>query len=276
MRWKVLVCQEPQESPVAAARLTFVRSTPVMARTDAGISASRRFASDTALLLSPLRIRISSTLERGAATLAAIWGGKEGGWDEQRAKELLGQAPEHRVGPLCAPRRPGPAWESPGAWPEQGKAAPSSPQAVRPAPEPAWQLLRTAGALRPSASSPRPLPSLWPRSQKPPLLQSCGSFLPPPEQGGLSAPWRGKRSPPAARIPAEDPAPLPALPQPAPWSAHELVFTPTSPQPSAKPGSELGQAMGSLTSRPRRSAGYGRLQPRPAASQWRSAPSPFG
>lgn len=63
---------------------------------------------------------------------------------------------------------------------------------------------------------------------------------------------------------------------PAPRRAHELVFAPTSPQPSAKPGSGLGQAMGSLTSRPRRSVGCGRLQPRPAASQWRSAPSPFG
>lgn len=62
------------QEPLAAAgtQLTFVRSTPVMARTEAGISASRRFTSDVTLLLSPLRTTISSTLESGAATLAAI------------------------------------------------------------------------------------------------------------------------------------------------------------------------------------------------------------
>lgn len=60
----------------ASAQLTFVRSTPVMARTEAGTSARRRFTSDMVLLFSPLRITISSTLERGADTLAAIWGSR--------------------------------------------------------------------------------------------------------------------------------------------------------------------------------------------------------
>lgn len=69
--------------PAASAQLTLVRSTPVMARTEAGTSARRRFTSDMVLPLSPLRIMISSTLERGADTLAAIWGSR----DEQRVKD---------------------------------------------------------------------------------------------------------------------------------------------------------------------------------------------
>lgn len=81
----------PQEAAAAAgARLTFVRSTPVMARTEAGISASRRFTSDVTLPLSPLRTTISSTLESGAATLAAIWGGREGAWDELPVRPTRG------------------------------------------------------------------------------------------------------------------------------------------------------------------------------------------
>lgn len=56
----------------AAEGRTLARSTPVRACTEAGISASRRFSSVVTLLPSPLRITISSTLARGAATLAAI------------------------------------------------------------------------------------------------------------------------------------------------------------------------------------------------------------
>lgn len=53
--------------------LTLVRSTPVRALTDTGSSANRRVTSPVTRLPSPLRMTISLVLDRGAATLLAIW-----------------------------------------------------------------------------------------------------------------------------------------------------------------------------------------------------------
>ena len=53
--------------------LTLVRSTPVRALTETGSSASRRFTSPVTRLPSPLKMTISFVLDRGAATLPAIY-----------------------------------------------------------------------------------------------------------------------------------------------------------------------------------------------------------
>jgi len=272
---QVLLPQEPQALPAAGAGLTFVRSTPVMARTEAGISASRRFTSDVVLLLSPLRITISSTLERGAATLAAIWGGREGGQDEQRAKELLSSLLPKLVGPFWAPRRPGPGWELPTACLEQSCSLLTSGSAS--STRASWAaspyfLSASAFSFILSASA-IPMASITKASASPILrifsasawaMRTCFTLeretqpsSSPDPRSVLSA---ASLPPPATCLPCREPTSLPPH---------------ASPACSRAQGWSLSvRVTGSLTSRPRRSAGCGRLPPRPAASQWLSAPSP--
>lgn len=238
-----------------------------MARTEAGISASRRFTSDVTLPLSPLRTMISSTLERGAATLAAIWGRKE--------RVMSTEPRSHRARTLRACSQPG---NSPPLTRSRGEPPPPH---LRQRVQHQRQLGGLPVALESFGLQLHPLGFCHPDglnhkglrfSHLADLFCLCLSHE------DLPHPGEGKPSPPAAETPKSHPAALPPLALCLPSRSSLSALLPPHPDPAPSRGQDqtLRPGRGSLTSLPRRSAGCGRLRPRPAASRWRSAPSPSG